>query len=118
MCIRDRYNTVDVSRVQAFNKYLPPYKAAVDAGAASVMNAFNIFEGVPASANKFLINDVLKKQWGFTGFLVSDWNSFGEMIAHGYAADGKDAALKALQAGSMMDMEGKVSVQYLSLIHI
>ena len=107
------YNTVDVSRVQAFNKYLPPYKAAVDAGAASVMNAFNIFEGVPASANKFLINDVLKKQWGFTGFLVSDWNSFGEMIAHGYAADGKDAALKALQAGSMMDMEGKVSVQYL-----
>lgn len=107
------YNTVDVSRVQAFNKYLPPYKAAVDAGAASVMNAFNIFEGVPVSASKFLINDVLKKRWGFKGFLVSDWNSFGEMIAHGYAADGKDAALKALQAGSMMDMEGKVSGQYL-----
>lgn len=107
------YNTVDVSRVQAFNKYLPPYKAAVDAGAASVMNSFNIFEGVPTSGNKFLVTDILKKKWGFKGFLVSDWNSFGEMITHGYAADGKDAALKALQAGSMMDMEAKVSGQYL-----
>ena len=107
------YNTVDVSRVQAFNKYLPPYKAAVDAGAATVMNSFNIFEGIPVSGNKFLMTDVLKKKWGFKGFVVSDWNSFGEMISHGYAADGKDAALKALQAGSMMDMEGKVSGQYL-----
>ena len=107
------YNTVDVSRVQAFNKYLPPYKAAVDAGAASVMNSFNIYDGVPTSGSKFLVTDILKKKWGFKGFLVSDWNSFGEMITHGYAADGKDAALKALQAGSMMDMEGNVSGQYL-----
>ncbi len=107
------YNTVDVSRVQAFNKYLPPYKAAVDAGAASVMNSFNIFEGVPTSGNHFLVTEILKKKWGFKGFLVSDWNSFGEMITHGYAADEKDAALKALEAGSMMDMEAKVSVKYL-----
>ena len=107
------YNTVDVSRVQAFNKYLPPYKAAIDAGAATLMNSFNIFEGIPVSGNKFLMTDVLKKKWGFKGFVVSDWNSFGEMISHGYAEDGKDAALKALQAGSMMDMEGKVSGQYL-----
>jgi beta-glucosidase len=107
------YNTVDVSRVQAYNKYLPPYKAAVDAGAASVMNSFNIFEGVPTSGNKFLVTDILKKKWGFKGFLVSDWNSFGEMITHGYAADEKDAALKAIQAGSMMDMESKVSGKYL-----
>jgi beta-glucosidase len=107
------YNTVDVSRVQAFNKYLPPYKAAVDAGAASVMNSFNIYEGVPTSGNHFLVTEILKKKWGFKGFLVSDWNSFGEMITHGYAADGMDAALKALQAGSMMDMEGKVSGKYL-----
>ncbi len=107
------YNTVDVSRVQAYNKYLPPYKAAVDAGAASVMNAFNIFEGVPASGSKFLVNDVLKKKWGFKGFLVSDWSSFSEMITHGFASDEKDAALKALEAGSMMDMEAKVSVKYI-----
>jgi beta-glucosidase len=107
------YNTVDVSRVQLWNKYLPPYKAAVDAGAASLMNAFNIFEGVPASGNKYLLNDVLKKKWGYKGFIVSDWGSFAEMITHGYATDGKDAALKAIQAGSQMDMESKVSYLYL-----
>jgi beta-glucosidase len=121
------YNTVDISRFMLWNKYLPPYKAAVDAGAATVMNSFNIFEGVPASGNKYLVTDVLKKKWGFKGFVVSDWNSFGEMIDHGYATDNKDAALKALQAGSSMDMEtsamvnnvpalvkeGKISVQQL-----
>ena len=107
------YNTVDVSRVQLWNKYLPSYKGAIDAGAASVMNAFNIFEGVPASGNRYLVNDVLKKKWGYKGFLVSDWASFKEMITHGYAADDKDAALKALKAGSMMDMESKVSYKYI-----
>ena len=107
------YNTVDVSRPMLWNKYLPPYKAAVDAGAATVMNAFNVLEGVPASANKFLVTDVLKNKWGFKGFVVSDWGSFGEEINHGYAEDGKDAALKSLQAGSMMDMEAQVSEKYL-----
>jgi beta-glucosidase len=107
------YNTVDVSRVQLWNKYLPSYKGAIDAGAASVMNSFNIFEGVPASGNKYLVNDVLKKKWGYKGFVVSDWASFKEMITHGYAADEKDAALKAIKAGSMMDMESKVSYKYL-----
>lgn len=107
------YNTVDVSRVQLWNKYLPSYKGAIDAGAASVMNSFNIFEGVPASGNKYLVTDVLKKKWGYKGFLVSDWGSFKEMIPHGYAADEKDAALKALKAGSMMDMESKVSYKYI-----
>lgn len=107
------YNTVDVSRVQLWNKYLPPYKAAIDAGAATVMNAFNIFEGVPSSGNKYLVTDVLKKKWGFKGFIVSDWASFNEMINHGYAADGKDAALKAIQAGSQIDMESKLSYKYL-----
>ena len=107
------YNNVDISRVALWNKYLPPYKAAVDAGAATVMNAFNVIDGVPASANHFLVEDVLKKKWGFKGLVVSDWGSFGEIVAHGYAADDKDAALKALQAGSMMDMESKVVVQYL-----
>jgi beta-glucosidase len=107
------YNNVDVSRPMLWNKYLPPYKAAVDAGAATVMNAFNVLDGVPASANKFLITDVLKNKWGFKGFLVSDWGSFAEEINHGYAEDGKDAALKSLQAGSMMDMESKLSVEFL-----
>lgn len=107
------YNTVDVSRVQLWNKYLPPYQAAVNAGAASVMNAFNVVDGVPASGNKYLVTDVLKKKWGFKGFLVSDWGSFKEMINHGYASDDKDVALKALQAGSMMDMESQCSYKYL-----
>ena len=107
------YNQVDVSRVQLWNKYLPPYKAAVEAGAATVMNSFNVFEGVPASGNKYLVHDILLKKWGFKGFLVSDWASFGEQIPHGYAADRKDAALKAIQAGSMMDMESKVIIDYL-----
>jgi beta-glucosidase len=107
------YNHVDVSRVALWNKYLPTYKAAVDAGAATIMNSFNVVDGVPASANSFLVEDVLKKHWGFKGFVVSDWGSFGELINHGYAIDNKDAAMKALQAGSMMDMESKVVVENL-----
>ncbi|MGC8750485.1 beta-glucosidase BglX [Hydrotalea sp.] len=107
------YNTVDVSRVALWNKYLPPYYAGVKAGAATVMNAFNIVDGVPASGNKYLVHDILEKKWGFKGFVVSDWNSFDEMITHGYAANRKDAAYKALAAGSMMDMESKVVVDYL-----
>jgi beta-glucosidase len=107
------YNTVDVSRFMLWNKYLPSYKAAVEAGAATVMNSFNIVEGVPASGNKYLVNDVLKKKWGFKGFLVSDWGSFNEMMNHGYAKDSKDAALKAMQAGSMMDMESSASYKFI-----
>ena len=107
------YNNVDVSRVALWNKYLPPYKAAVDAGAATVMNSFNVFEGVPTSGNKYLVRDILLKRWGFKGFLVSDWQSFDEMVTWGYAADNKDATLKAMQAGSMMDMESKIVVTYL-----
>lgn len=107
------YNQVDISRVLLWNKYLPPYKAAVEAGAATVMNSFNVFEGVPTSGNKYLVHDILEKKWGFKGFLVSDWSSFSEMIQHGYAADRKDAALKAIQAGSMMDMESKVIIDFL-----
>lgn len=107
------YNQVDVSRPLLWNKYLPSYKAAVDAGAATVMNAFNVVDGIPASANKFLVTDVLNKKWGFKGFLVSDWASFKEEITHGYAEDEKDAALKSFQAGSMMDMQSSVSEKFL-----
>ncbi len=108
------YNQVDVSRVVLWNKYMPPYLAAVNAGAATVMNAFNVFEGVPASGNKYLVNDILRKQWGFKGIVVSDWASFGEMITHGYAADGKDAAFKAFIAGSDVDMQSKVTITHLA----
>ncbi|MGL6269984.1 MAG: beta-glucosidase BglX [Chitinophagaceae bacterium] len=108
------YNNVDVSRVALWNKYLPPYEAAVKAGAATVMNSFNVFEGVPASGNKYLVTDILKKKWGFGGIVVSDWASFGEMIPHGYAADEKDAALKAMLAGSDMDMEAQVTIKNLA----
>ena len=96
-----------------WNKYLPPYKAAVDAGAATIMNSFNVFEGVPTSGNKYLVTDILKNKWGFKGFLVSDWGSFAEMINHGYAVDKKDAAQKALNAGSMMDMESRAVINSL-----
>lgn len=102
------YNTVDMSRYALWNYYLPPYKAAIDAGAATVMNAFNIVDAVPASGNEYLIKDVLRGKWEFDGFIVSDWSSFSEMIAHGYAADRKDAAYKAIMAGSDMDMESRV----------
>lgn len=108
------YNTVDVSRFSLWNNYLPPYKAAVEAGAATVMNSFNIVDGVPASANKYLLTDVLKNKWGFKGLVVSDWASFGEMVNHGYAENGADAAQKALMAGSHMDMEARVVIDNLA----
>lgn len=104
------YNQVNVDKVNTWNMYLPPYRAAVEAGAATVMNSFNVYEGIPASGNAWLVNEVLKKKWGFKGFLVSDWNSFGEMIQHGYAKDNKDVALKTINAGSMMDMETRAMV--------
>src|SRR5436190_19240001 len=74
------YNTNDMSRVRMYNEYLPPYKGAVDAGAGSVMSSFNEVDGIPASANKFLMTDVLRRQWGFKGFVVSDYTSVNEMI--------------------------------------
>lgn len=107
------YNMTDFSRVQLFNKIMPPYRAALDAGAATVMNGFNTFEGVPVSGNKFLNTELLKEKWGFKGFIVSDWNSFGEMVNWGYAKDTKDAVYKAFQAGSMMDMETRGMIKYI-----
>jgi len=108
------YNHVDVSRVALWNKYLPPYQAAVKAGAATVMNAFNVFEGVPVSGSKYLVGDILRKQWHYNGIVVSDWASFKEMINHGYAADDKDAAYKAFIAGSDIDMFSQVTITHLA----
>ncbi|MCF8247598.1 MAG: beta-glucosidase BglX [Saprospiraceae bacterium] len=107
------YNTVDMSRYSFWNTYSPSYHAAVDAGAATVMNSFNVFDGIPATANKFLNTDVLRNRWGFKGFLVSDWASYGELITHGVAADAAEAALKGILAGSQMDMESSAVVNNL-----
>ncbi|GAB3412789.1 glycoside hydrolase family 3 N-terminal domain-containing protein [Niabella aquatica] len=107
------YNVTDVSRTALWNKYMLPYKKAVEAGALTVMNGFTTLDGVPVSASKYLVTEVLKKKWGFKGMVVSDWNSFGEMISWGYAADEEDVAYKAFKAGSMIDMESKVMYKYI-----
>ena len=100
------YNTVDMSRVRMFNEYLPPYKAAVDAGVGSVMASFNEVDGVPATANKFLLTDVLRKRWGFNGFVVTDYTGINEMVAHGIG-DLQTVSARALMAGIDMDMVGE-----------
>lgn len=97
------YNTTDMSRVRMYNEYLPPYKAAVDAGVGSVMASFNEIDGVPATANKWLLTDVLRNEWGFKGFLVSDYTGVSEMINHGLG-DLQTVSAKALDAGLDMDM--------------
>ncbi|CAH0274429.1 Beta-glucosidase BoGH3B [Massilia sp. Bi118] len=99
------YNAVDMSEHQLYETYLPPFKAALDAGAATFMNAFNTLNGVPATGNAMLQREILKGKWGFKGFVVSDWGSVREMVVHGYANDLTDAAAKAITAGSDMDME-------------
>ncbi len=100
------YNTVDMSELMFRDLYLPPYKAALDAGAVTVMSSFNDFMGIPASGSKWLLYDLLRKELGFKGFVVSDWNAVHEMIVHGVAADGKEAAELALKAHLNMDMVG------------
>jgi beta-glucosidase len=107
------YNSVDMSERQLLETYLPPFKAALDAGAATFMNAFNDVNGVPATGNRYLQRDILKGSWGFKGIVVSDWGSIAEMQTHGHAASLKDAARLALLAGSDVDMEGKAYLQHL-----
>jgi beta-glucosidase len=99
------YNSVDMSERMLFETYLPPFKAALDAGAATFMNSFNDLNGIPATGNVHLQRDILKGKWNFQGFVVSDWGSIGEMVAHGYSKDLKAAAYSAITAGSDMDME-------------
>jgi len=108
------YNTVDISRRALWETYLPPFKAALDAGAATFMNSFNELDGVPATGNAYLQRDILKGRWNFSGIVVSDWGSIGEMVAHGYAKDGADAALKAITAGSDVDMESRAYSSHLA----
>jgi beta-glucosidase len=102
------YNSVDMSERSLREIYLPPYQAGVAAGAATVMSAFNLLNGMPTTANTFTVNTILRGELGFDGFIVSDWNSVGELITHGYAADARDAARLALGATVDMDMMGGI----------
>jgi beta-glucosidase len=107
------YNTVDIGTSTLYNVVLPPFKAAVDADVRTIMNAFNILNGVPATGSSFLQRDILKNQWGFNGFVISDWASQFEMISHGFAKDLKQVAEIAVNAGSDMDMESHAYIQHL-----
>ena len=107
------YNTVDMSERTFRDIYLPPYKAGVEAGAHTLMASFNELGGIPASGSKYLLNDILREEWGFKGFVVSDWNSIGEMINHGYASDLKHAGEISLNAGLDMDMESRSYITHL-----
>lgn len=102
------YFSVDISDQTMFNVALPPFKAAVESGVSSVMNAFQDINGIPATAHKFLMRETLKGVWGFEGLVLSDWASINELIPHGYAKDRKAAAKLAFEAGCDMDMEAKV----------
>jgi len=110
------YNSVDMSLNTLWQYYLPPFKAAVDAGVGSVMNSFNTLNGIPATANIYLVQDILKKQWKFDGIVVSDWGSVGGIMRHGYAATYKEAALDAILAGCDMDMESRCYKDHLAAL--
>jgi len=107
------YNTVDMSERVFLDTYLPPYKAAIDAGAMSVMSSFNELFGVPASGSKYLLTDILRTKLGFKGFVVTDYTSMNEMVNHGVAANEADAGLLAIKAGVDMDMQGEIYFKYL-----
>jgi beta-glucosidase len=106
------YNTVDMSLQKMYEYYLPPYKAAIDAGAGSAMSSFNEINGVPATANKWLMTDLLRKQWGFQGFVVTDYTAINEMVDHGVGKDLKDVSALALNARIDMDMIGEGLLMY------
>ena len=110
------YNTVDIGESTLQNIVFPPFKAAVDAGVRTFMNSFNELNGIPATGNPYLQRKILKGDWKFDGFVVSDWGSINEMINHGYAKDSKQAAEIALNAGSDMDMESSAYVAHLATL--
>jgi beta-glucosidase len=110
------YNSVDMSERTLWEVYLPPFKAAAEAGAATFMNSFNDLNGTPATASHLLQREILKDKWKFKGFIVSDWGSIGEMIKHGYVADNREASLKAVLAGNDMDMESRSYINHLAAL--
>jgi beta-glucosidase len=107
------YNSVDMSDRLLWEVYLPPFKAAAEAGVGTFMTSFNDINGVPSTGNPYLMRDILKGQWGFEGFVVSDWGSVGEMINHGTAKNDLEAAFSAITAGCDMDMESRDYLRYL-----
>jgi beta-glucosidase len=107
------YNSTNIPAQLLRNVYLEPFKKSVEAGAATVMTSFNDNDGIPASANGFMLKQVLRKEWGFKGFVVSDWASIAEMVVHGFAADNKDAARLSANAGVDMEMASGTYLQYL-----
>ncbi|REE70569.1 beta-glucosidase [Paenibacillus taihuensis] len=108
------YNTVDISETRMRETYFPPFQAALDAGAGTMMAAFNEINGVPASANRWLLKDVLQGEWGFQGFVVSDWESVDEIVQHGFAADREQAGAEAMNAGMHMDMHSLIYHEHLA----
>ena len=109
------YNSTYIPERQLRDVYLPPFKAAVDAGCATFMTSFNDNDGVPSTANRFVLRDILRDEWDFDGMVVSDWTSVSEMINHGFCADAKDAAEKAVNAGVDMDMVSEAYIKNLAL---
>ncbi len=107
------YNTVDMSEMSLWETYLPPFKASLDAGALTFMTSFNEINGVPSSANPQLLTDILRKKWGFKGFIVTDYTSINEMVNYGNVKDDKEAGEKSINAGVDMDMQGAVFYNYL-----
>jgi beta-glucosidase len=107
------YNTSDIGTSTLHNVALPPFKAAVNAGVKTFMNSFNELNGIPATANSYLLRDILKKEWNFDGFVVSDWESVRELVVHGFAEDEEQAAHLAAQAGSDMDMQSSLYLKHL-----
>ncbi|MEO0996538.1 MAG: glycoside hydrolase family 3 N-terminal domain-containing protein, partial [Pseudomonadota bacterium] len=107
------YHTTNMSDRELRATYLPPFKAALDAGAATVMTAFNELNGVPATGSRYLLNDILRGEWGFRGFVVSDYTSINEMVPHGYARDEQHAGELAMNAGVDMDLQGAVFIDHL-----
>ena len=108
------YNTTNIPENELRNVYLPPFKAAVDAGVVSLMASFSDIDGVPASGNRFLMQDILRGEWGFDGLVVSDWVSIEQLIDHGFAADLREAALKAADAGINMEMVSRAYADHLA----
>lgn len=110
------YNSTSITPLAMRNVYMPPFKAAVEAGAVSVMNSFNDNDGIPMTANRYLLRDVLRDEWGFKGFVVTDWNSAGELLNHGFAKDSADVARIAVNAGVDMEMNSATFVHNLKAL--
>ena len=110
------YNSAPIGRNTLHNYILPPFKASIESEVATFMNAFNDIDGAPSTANPYLLRELLDDQWSYDGVVVSDWNSIGELINHGVAADKKEAAMKAAIAGSDIDMEGDAYITHLEAL--